>query len=153
MKVRKRVALVVACALIAVGVYSAIPYNENKTPDGGSQQAADAPSVDAEKVAEILDSALTSEDQLAPLKNRAIEADLDVASGDPGEGVSEATGQLANLDSIENVDEQLKLALDMGYIEESQAEEFRLQREGLNALRQAREEAEMTEGDQGGVLP
>lgn len=150
---RKRVALVVACVLIAVGVYSAISYNQNKNSDGGSRQTGDAPSVDADKVAEILASAATSEDQLAPLKNRAIEADLDVASGEAGEGVSEATGQLANLDPIEDVEEQLKLALDMGYIEESQAEEFRIQREELNALRQARQEAEMTEELQEGVLP
>lgn len=150
---RKRVALVVACVLIAVGVYSALSSNQNKRLDGGSQQTGDAPAVGADKVTEILASAVTSEDQIAPLKNRALEADLDMPSGEAGEGLSKPTGQLANLGPIEDVEEQLGLALDMGYIEESQAEEFRLQREGLNALRQAREESEMTEEVQEGVLP
>jgi hypothetical protein len=53
----------------------------------------------------------------------------------------------------ENVPEQARLALEMGYIQESQLPEFHRQREELNSIIQAQQESEMSEAVEEGVTP
>jgi hypothetical protein len=152
---KKRIGLAVMVVCVAVGVYVTRSSHETAVnPAVAPPPALDNPLADKpEKLERLLPSNSTSENVALSADLEALERDLGAASVDGDEGLIASREMPAPARQLENVPEQAQLALEMGFIQESQLPEFHSQREELNSIIQAQQESEMSEAVGEGVTP
>jgi hypothetical protein len=154
-QMKKRIGLAVVVVCVAVGIYVTRPSHETAVnPAVAPPSSVDKPPADKpENLERLLPSNTTSENVVPSADLEALERDLESASVEGPEGLIASREMPSAALQPENVPEQARLALEMGYIQESQLPEFHRQREELNSIIQAQQESEMSEAVEEGVTP
>lgn len=146
---KKGVVLVLACSVVAVGLYFMSPSHKGTIPS----PQPEAPIEIAKNVEPLLASESRSGNAQLPPELEDLVNDLDTQLAQEDEGISAPRQQPPQVREPENVAEQAQLALEMGYIDDSQLPEFHRQREHLNSIIQEQQESEMAQALEEGVSP
>lgn len=152
---KKRIGLAVVALLVAVGIYVTRSSHETAVnPAVQPPPPIDNPSADKPQNLERLLASNSIPENVAPSADlEAFERELEAASVEGDAGLIASRELPSAALQLENVPEQARLALEMGYIQESQLPEFHRQREELNSIIQAQQESEMSEAVDEGVTP
>ena len=152
---KKRIGLAVVVVFVAVGLYVTRSSHETAVnPAVVPPPPLDNPSATKpQNLEQLLPSNSTSGNVALSADLEALERDLGSASVEGDEGLIASREMPSAALQPENVPEQAQLALEMGYIQESQLPEFHRQREELNSIIQAQQESEMSEAVEEGVTP